>query len=280
MRAYDLQPLREPFDAAREDHHGWVFGLPPGIDSAQWPLDPSNAYPLMHAFTLEIPEDHRVQGPELVALSFFGVAPDHNDGGPVGEGVLPELLAAHRDAPPEDEERAALWRHARSSHPRLHRMKDILGCDYAAILLTREEYLGPRCFPPALAWPSVLAGVPAPNWLTGKRGPHPRRPAELATDRAVRRTVRERDPNAGVRAVEFPGPADAYESHFDEDYALKPWAEALLPNHIGGTMRPIQGYPAFGPSFIGFEETLGDFNFGGGNAQLDLETLQMDWACG
>ena len=34
-RAYDLQMLDRPADRARD--HGWVYGLPPGIGSEQWP---------------------------------------------------------------------------------------------------------------------------------------------------------------------------------------------------------------------------------------------------
>ncbi|MET0173340.1 MAG: hypothetical protein ABW206_13155, partial [Agrobacterium vaccinii] len=56
------------------------FGLPPGITREQWPLDPNNGYPLMHGFTLLLPENYRVHGPENVALSFFATAPDHCDG--------------------------------------------------------------------------------------------------------------------------------------------------------------------------------------------------------
>ncbi|WP_247771805.1 hypothetical protein [Bradyrhizobium sp. 192] len=72
-RAYDLQMLGRPVDRARDQ--GWVFGLPPGITSAQWPLDPVTGYPLIHGFTLLLPEDYRVHGADIVALSFFATAP-------------------------------------------------------------------------------------------------------------------------------------------------------------------------------------------------------------
>src|SRR6185295_3220057 len=78
-RAYDLQMLDRPADRARD--HGWVFGLPPGISSEQWPLDPVTGFPLMHGFTLKLPDDYRVHGEDIVAVSFFATAPDHNDGG-------------------------------------------------------------------------------------------------------------------------------------------------------------------------------------------------------
>ena len=80
MQAYDIEMLTRPADRAGD--HGWCFGLPPGISPQQWPLDPANGYPLMHGFTLLLREDYRVHSPEIVALSFFATAPDHNDGGP------------------------------------------------------------------------------------------------------------------------------------------------------------------------------------------------------
>ena len=49
-RAYDLQMLDRPAD--RQQDHGWVYGLSPGITSAQWPLDPVTGYPLMHGLPL------------------------------------------------------------------------------------------------------------------------------------------------------------------------------------------------------------------------------------
>ncbi|WP_242890364.1 hypothetical protein [Stenotrophomonas maltophilia] len=45
-------------------------------------------------------------------------------------------------------------------------------------------------------------------------------------------------------------------------------------------MQPQQGYPEFGPYYLEFEEGFGGFNFGGGNAQLDLQQMKIDRACG
>jgi hypothetical protein len=74
VRAYDIDMLTRPADRALPEHKGWCFGLPPGISQQQWPLDPNSGYPLMHGFTLLLPEDYRVHGPDLVALSFFAVS--------------------------------------------------------------------------------------------------------------------------------------------------------------------------------------------------------------
>jgi hypothetical protein len=51
-------------------------------------------------------------------------------------------------------------------------------------------------------------------------------------------------------------------------------------NHLGGTMFPCQWTPKFSPTYLETEEHFGGFNFGGGNGQLDLATMQFEWACG
>jgi len=57
MHAYDIELLKYSTPAAGEAFQGWCFGLPPGITPEQWPLDPDTGYPLMHGFTLRLPED-------------------------------------------------------------------------------------------------------------------------------------------------------------------------------------------------------------------------------
>jgi len=104
-RAYDLQMLDRPADRARD--HGWVYGLPPGIESEQWPLDSVTGFPLMHGFTLLLPDDYRVHAEDIVAVSFFATAPDHNDGGAPDDPEIREAVAT------------------RPAHPRLSRMTDV-----------------------------------------------------------------------------------------------------------------------------------------------------------
>jgi hypothetical protein len=146
--AYDLKTLEKPVDRSAADNQGWVFGLPPGIASHQWPLDPYTGYPLMHGFTLLLPEDYRAHGPDIVALSFFSIASDHNDGGPSIDEAM--VAAVTGDSPPDDPRYRPFWRAPEQQHPRLYRMQDILGCPYALILLTRAEFDGPLCVPPVI----------------------------------------------------------------------------------------------------------------------------------
>ncbi len=45
-------------------------------------------------------------------------------------------------------------------------------------------------------------------------------------------------------------------------------------------MFPCQWTPKYSATYLEIEEHFGGFNFGGGNGQLDLETMEFDWACG
>ncbi|MDV3456472.1 hypothetical protein RZN05_05710 [Sphingomonas sp. HF-S4] len=297
MHAYDIDvgPWRTGNPDRGED--GWCYGLPPGIAPEQWPLDPVTGHPLVHGFTLLLPEDYRVHGPEIVALSFFATPVDGNDGGAsVWNDAVAALIDAPGDTAPDDPVLSAWWQRARQAHPRLHRMRDILDYAYAAVLLTRAEYEGPPCAPPApIADPSHDAAAPA--WLSEGAAPAFERfsgrtpfrdPAEpWSIHCPLRLIARADDPNAGLAPQETWGNEDAangYRSPYytapDGEWREQPWLKDHAPNHLGGTMRPIQGVPEFSPYYIEFEEALGGYNFGGGNAQLDIRELEFDWACG
>ncbi|MGY8667379.1 hypothetical protein Q3C01_34175 [Bradyrhizobium sp. UFLA05-109] len=281
-RAYDLQMLDRAAD--RQSDNGWVFGLPPGIASEQWPLDPVSGYPLMHGFTLKLPDDYRVHGDDIVALSFFAPALDHNGGGAPDDPEIREAVLAH------------------PSHPRLARMTDILDYEYAALLLTAREYVGAFAIPPA---PLALATLERPRWLDvgGASAFHedaapyakkmfagpPR--ANLAENRAIALQPRERDPNAGKAPRDehlWRGEPTGYQPYYYyvgdasrlENWREHDWAKNHGNNHLGGTMRPNQWVPEMSPFYIEFEEEFGGYNFGGGNAQLDFKDMKFDWACG
>ena len=68
--------------------------------------------------------------------------------------------------PPAEAELRPFWEAGRNSHPRLHRMEDILGGAYALILLDAAEFSGAPCQPPALpAGNPLLAQTEPPQWL-------------------------------------------------------------------------------------------------------------------
>lgn len=312
MQAYDLEIEHRSILADGPRGQGWCFGLPPGITPAQWPLDPTNGYPLSHGFTLLLPEAYRAQGSDLVAISFFAIAVDHNDGGPAEVKEVRAFFDAWRDdmPTPTDPDLLPFWQAQRQRHPRLHRMTDLLGCPYAVIFHTRAEFDGPFCAPPALdpnryrdrqrppAWLRVGAAaafwgyedpLQAPldqGYYRKILGEDPQRTPGY--NRALAWTPRHDDPNAGRAPLENPPAGEGqYQREFywqdgkltREAYREHPWAKGHLPNHIGGTMRPAQSIPdGISPYYIEFEETLGGYNFGSGNAWLDLQHLTFDWS--
>ena len=113
---------------------------------------------------------------------------------------------------------------------------------------------------------------------------------QLDWNRAIRWMPRAQDPNAG-KAPEDPqlgAKTSGYRpSHYweggvveTEHYRTHPWVAGHKPDHIGGTMQPVQGTPEFSPFYVEFEEYFGGYNFGGGNCQIDFLNMKLDWACG
>lgn len=310
MRAYDIEILKKSVTSEGPRGHGWCFGLPPGLAPAQWPLDPNNGYPLSHGFTILLPEDYRVHGPHLVALSFFATACDMNDGGPAKAREIAALFKAMPETPPADPALVPFWTAEQNRHPHLHRMTDLLNCAYAAILLTQAEFEAPFCPPPALAPNPYRDRVSPPLWLTvgaatafwDGTSPSPAVPVEAlhyfkilgdvpekspAFNRALRWTPRRADPNAGIPPREdYHADRGGYRSHYywendviaTENYRLHDWARDHKPDHIGGTMRPAQNIPDITPYYIEFEEYFGGYNFGGGNGWLDVKDMTCDWS--
>ncbi|MBN8944484.1 MAG: hypothetical protein J0H01_33560 [Rhizobiales bacterium] len=313
-KAYDLEMLPISVPEVGERGKGWCFGLPPGLTPEQWPLDRFNGFPLRHAFTLLLPGDYRCHGPDIVALSFFGISNDHHDGGlTVNEPVASALRAA---GPPSDPLLRRLWQAERSAHPRLFRMTDVLDREYAVILLTQAEFDGRLCPPPQHGYPAQLHASRRPLWLelgTARAywddnyfpssgtpveqyhlykalGGVP--PRDLAFNRGIRWSPRASDPNAGKAPREAYGAAAAengYTTYYywqdgkieAANFRQHDWAQGHGERHIGGTMRPAQGIPfGFSAHYVEFDEAFGGFNFGGGIAQLDFQAMKFDWACG
>jgi hypothetical protein len=310
-RAYNIELLHQE-GWAGPDSHGWCFGLPPGISPEQWPLDPQTGYPLLHGFTLRLPEDYRCHGPDIAGLSFFACCIEHSDGGTVPDEAIQSAMT--EDDAPGDENYRPFWQAARCSHPRLHRMTDILYDSFAAVLLTEAELNGPPCRPPDTAAACASSSHAAPRWLqvgSGRAlfdwqlGTSSDRKAEdlplykrfggvpdarLDWSRALRWSPRATDPNAG-KAPEDPFVGDkrsGYQQPYyyeggiikAENFRRHGWTADHSPNHIGGTMQPVQSTPRFSPFYVEFEEYLGGYNFGTGNCQLDFLNMQLDWACG
>ncbi|MEG2267189.1 MAG: hypothetical protein RSA84_22160 [Acinetobacter sp.] len=309
LQAYDFTLLPHPIRENMPRQQGWCFGLPPGITPEQWPLDPNNGFPLNHGFTFLLPEDYRIYGPEIIALSFFSVAREHNDGGtPCTEEVLNVFEHFDHSAPPEDHDLYLFWLAEKQRHPRLFRMEDSLGCSYAVILLTLQEFDGPFCEPPELipnyyrdqqeapAWISVgnafnyfqdsvrPTDTPESNFVYRKLGTIPEQ--SLAFNLAISCQPRTFDPNAGISPTESNDTEYQSIYFFYEDTAgnsqcgTHRWHNTHQPNHLGGSMSPVQSIPnEISPYYIEFEEYFGGYNFAAGNAWLDLKNMKFDFSC-
>ncbi|MBB5730806.1 hypothetical protein [Sphingomonas prati] len=302
MHAYNIARGERTMGEPDRRADGWCFGLPPGIAPEQWPLDPITRRPLMHGFTLKLTEDQRVHGPEIVGFSFIATSPEGNDGGPRDRNLAAEAIVDRPGgARPDDPALAALWDLTRQVHPRVHRMRDILDYGYAVLLLGQAEYDGACCLPPVPAVPPELLGE-CPAWPTQGsmlsfdrfEGHHD--VADVADPLRLHRpltlNVRSGDLNAGLAPRELydDTPGDTgYRAHYywlddtiaPDNYRVHDWAKDHTANHLGGTMRPIQAVPEdFSAFYVGFEEHLGGYNFGGGNAQLDFKSMRVEWACG
>lgn len=234
---------------------GWIGSAGPAIAPATWPRGTRTGLPMFHAVTLRLPVEYQRNGPGLPGIAFFQ-----------GEGQFAE------ESSPDPSDPFVLDVAAASPHPQLNRRTDIIGGQFALIWLTEAELAGGPTRPPADSRRpgEHLADDEGPNaWDTQQ------------PTAAVWLTART-DPNAGIAPVELPDPdADTdYEGLFTADWQFKPWAAPLAGRcHLGGTTFPVQGLPEdLTPYYLELEELPG-LNFGGGNAQLDLESETFDWAC-
>lgn len=275
---------------------GWSLGLPPGISPEQWPLSPAIGHPMRHAFTVHVPADYRMQGAEWVALSLF--VDDQFEELPACDAIEAFFAAAL----PSDAPEASLlpfWKQRSARHAGRFEMSDILGTHYVALWLTQAQFDAALCTPPDLRGNPLLG--PAPEWLDSSYAayfPHmpirnpgvpayalhsgEGRAAGIATAFPIRAQLREGDPNVGKPPREWENQCqDSGYIPFASDSATGLGLERLFGrNHLGGTMFAQQSYPEFGPHYLEFEEDFGGFNFGGGNAQIDLISMKLDWACG
>ncbi|MGW6578071.1 hypothetical protein ACWF76_01495 [Streptomyces globisporus] len=247
---------------------GWCGGRAPGIGTASWPRSPVTGLPMIHVITLELPEDYRRKGQDLVAVSFFH-ADDH-----VADDIegVDELLAGTAPTPEQaaDPFLAAVAATAAARHPQQQDLEDMIGGAHALIRLTAEEFAAPRIDPPADIRPDGLGD-------TYSRGQN------AWDDSAPETTVwigeRTGDPNTGIAPAED-GEGGYVEAWSSDDKDLEAfWSSIEGISHLGGTVMPCQALPeGLTPYVFELEDGVGGVNFGGGNAQIDLESGVFDWA--
>jgi hypothetical protein len=239
-------------EGTRERHDGWARGRPPGLRPEQWPRHRHSAIPLAHVFTLRLPEEYRVRGPELVALSFFTQASDAPD--------TTETLAS-----------------SATPHPtqRCNYEANDDWCDFAWVWLTEAELAGAPCPPP------VLEGPADPSWALHLRAfevsdvP----PEWLAL-------VPYDDPNVGLTpSDDEPEDAEAYTPWSSERGESIDLHEAIVTrgsgSHFGGTYLGVAFVGDIGGGlskyFFELEDELAGLNLGGGEGVFDLERETWTW---
>lgn len=275
MRAYDLwfaadrgiathpegTPVR-PAPAAQPD--GWIGSAGPGIEQRSWPRGPLTGLPMFHLLTLRLPPAYRRRGAAQTAIAFFQ-----------GEG---QSARPRPGAQPPTRLRRLLARtdlfaqavRCATDHPRLERRTDLIGGQFALLRLTEEEFAAnPSVPPPDPRRPGQhVANDDGPNaWDTRA----PTRPVWL---------VERPDPNAGLAPADpFGATPPGYVTPCTDQGDRLPWAQDLAPCHLGGTAFPEQDLPdGLTPFYLELAELPGA-NFGGGVAQLDLDSDVFDWSC-
>lgn len=250
---------------------GWTFGLPPGIAQRHWPLHPEYGYPLRHAFTVHLPPEYRVRGDDLVAFSFF--VGDSEENAPELEGFDPG---------------------AAENHPQTCYMEDLIARSYAGIWLTQQEFDGPLCHPPMSTEEARALGSGELDWMVNgyaalaaashrgdkaKPGWPDEATPNLATAFPLAVALREGDPNAGKPPrSRSEGGYIPWSSDEGEKLNLVRFYEAPHVNHLGGTMYGSGEDQHFGPYYLEFHEDFAAFNFAGGDMQIDLKRMALNWS--
>ncbi|MBO4205556.1 hypothetical protein [Micromonospora echinofusca] len=143
VQAFDIWAGSEP---EPDDHGlqplpaGWAGPDGPGIDKRTWPRSPRTGQPMMHCFTLWLPEAYRRRGRDLVAVSVFQWNDDLYFQDP-----LPCLAAGGGPADPSGGAHPFRGQLAQSvRHPQLCLADDGVDNLFAMVWLTAAEFDGPR----------------------------------------------------------------------------------------------------------------------------------------
>ncbi|MGO1544845.1 MAG: hypothetical protein ACTHXA_10965 [Gulosibacter sp.] len=258
MRAYNLHFQTSDAGAGQPEDAveiGWLGTDGPAIPTEQWPRGTLTGLPMMHGFTIRLPEEYLRKGAEYPGIAFFQ-----------GEGEFAEEFEREAEDPFVQQLAGA------QDHPMLQRREDIIGGEFAFIWLTEAE----------------LSGGPTPPPEDVRRdGEHNDDEGPNAWDSEVAHGLVYQSDRDDLNAGKAPSePAvNGYQDPYDFEgptQPFKPWADPLheFDGHLGGTSFPYQALPEdLTPYYLEFWE-FGMLNFGGGVCQLDLESETFDWACG
>lgn len=269
-------PLTAEAGRAREGavEVGWCGGDGPGIATHRWPRSRVTGFPLLHVLTMRLPAPYRRRGPELTGIAYFASSETFL------RSEIADLLAAEavpEQAAARDPFLRGLADYFADRHPHEELRTDILGSTHALVRLTDTELAGRSTAPDR----HLPAGVGEGNNAAADWG-----------DSAWFRTVpavglwlapRQDDPNTGKAPTEDPS-VDGYVQAWelvDAGLASEEQLDAWSSSHLGGTCFPVQAMPAdLTPWYLELEDDVAGVNYGGGLAQIDLESATFDWACG
>jgi hypothetical protein len=219
---------------------GWEHGLPPAISPAEWPRHTGSGLPLVHGFTILVPEEYRAKGSERVALSYFHPGSSESYG--TDQPRVRQILAGAKLSEREQQQPfyAALAAHVDAHHPATDRFTDVLDHDHAVVWHTAAELHGPRCPRPQ---------QPLPDGIDG---------AAMDLDSPV--------------VDEVP----LFLTAVEPSRVLIQLGWPLHPVQCSADDLQDQG---FGQLVMEIETDVGGSNYGDGNCQIDLENGLLDWAC-
>lgn len=182
------------------------------------------------------------------------------------------------------------------------RSLDILFSTFAAIWLTESEFTAAECEPPMPIQNKLNAMCGLPMWLkvssaqrlfgwNGDQEFDERYASHRIAGYKVRdkwdilllqTTERGDDPNVGRTPfddiTESAPNKEGYIAKYSAEWKARGFKVDYGNLHFGGTASPSQAMPSLTPFYIEFEESMGMINMGGGNGQLDLVSMQIDWA--
>ncbi|UWP85356.1 hypothetical protein [Dactylosporangium fulvum] len=230
---------------------GWAGPDGPGIDVRTWPRSPRTGQPMVHCFTLRLPEAYRRRGPDLVAVAVFQWADELCFTEPLPE--VQAVLAGRRAdvAQPDHPFWAELGRSRR--HTQLQLADDGVASLFAMVWLDETELSGPRVTRPTAA-PELADGEVDAVHLRERYGMFG--PVWL---------VRRDDPNAGIAPVSFPEAGNAYVEIPDR------W-DVFHAEHLGGTnMCPDGVREGLSPWYIEVSRLGGISHGGDQDLALDLD---------
>jgi hypothetical protein len=136
---------------------GWEHGLPPSVTPAAWPRHKGNGLPLVHGFTIRVPEEYRVRGSDCAAFSYFhpGQSESYAPKPALRDRIQAVVAGGALEGPESDDPFfQALFEHVKTAQPNTQYFTDLLSHTHAIVWHTEAELERPRCARPEQKLPA------------------------------------------------------------------------------------------------------------------------------